>query len=144
MQLSRFCHSKLEEAERRVELLTERGEVKPAPPPSASIPARWTERGDQRASRPADMARCAETRGRYRARSIHSGGRHVVRLHRFMPASRRAPARVSESMRYSLFAGGKRLRPILALAAAEAVAEPLGGRKLRRSSWRCRSRARSS
>ena len=44
----------------------------------------------------------------------------------FVPASRRAPARVSESMRYSLFAGGKRLRPILALAAAEAVAEPLG------------------
>jgi len=32
VQLSRFCHSKLEEAERRVELLTERGEVKPAPP----------------------------------------------------------------------------------------------------------------
>lgn len=44
----------------------------------------------------------------------------------FVPASRRAPARVSESMRYSLFAGGKRLRPMLALAAAEAVAEPLG------------------
>jgi geranylgeranyl diphosphate synthase type II len=44
----------------------------------------------------------------------------------FAPATRRAPARVSESMRYSLFAGGKRLRPMLALAAAEAVAEQLG------------------
>jgi geranylgeranyl diphosphate synthase, type II len=44
----------------------------------------------------------------------------------FVPASRRAPARVAESMRYSLFAGGKRLRPILALATAEAVAERLG------------------
>jgi exodeoxyribonuclease VII small subunit len=32
VQLSRFCHSKLEEAERRVELLTQRGEVTPAPP----------------------------------------------------------------------------------------------------------------
>ena len=42
---------------------------------------------------------------------------------RFIPASRRAPARVAESMRYSLFAGGKRLRPMLALASAEAVAE---------------------
>ena len=31
VQLSRFCHAKLEEAERRVEILTERGEVKPAP-----------------------------------------------------------------------------------------------------------------
>ena len=29
--LSRFCHTKLEEAERRVEILNERGEIKPAP-----------------------------------------------------------------------------------------------------------------
>lgn len=33
VQLSRFCHSTLEEAERRVEILNERGEVKPAPAP---------------------------------------------------------------------------------------------------------------
>jgi exodeoxyribonuclease VII small subunit len=31
VQLSRFCHSKLEEAERRLEILNERGEIKPAP-----------------------------------------------------------------------------------------------------------------
>ena len=31
VQLSRFCHSRLEEAKRRVDILTERGEVKPAP-----------------------------------------------------------------------------------------------------------------
>lgn len=31
VQLSRFCHSKLEEAERRVDILNERGEVKAAP-----------------------------------------------------------------------------------------------------------------
>ena len=37
------------------------------------------------------------------------------------------PPSVSEAMRYSLFAGGKRLRPILALAAAEAVAARLDG-----------------
>ena len=29
--LSRFCHTRLEDAERRVELLTERGETRPAP-----------------------------------------------------------------------------------------------------------------
>jgi len=29
--LSRFCHSKLEEAERRVEILNEGGEIAPAP-----------------------------------------------------------------------------------------------------------------
>ena len=31
VQLSRFCHARLEEAERRIEILTERGELKPAP-----------------------------------------------------------------------------------------------------------------
>jgi exodeoxyribonuclease VII small subunit len=31
VQLSRYCHSRLEEAERRIEILNERGEVKPAP-----------------------------------------------------------------------------------------------------------------
>lgn len=31
VQLSRFCHAQLEEAERRIEILTERGEVRPAP-----------------------------------------------------------------------------------------------------------------
>jgi exodeoxyribonuclease VII small subunit len=30
--LSRFCHGKLEEVERRIEILSERGELKPAPP----------------------------------------------------------------------------------------------------------------
>ena len=32
VQLSRFCQAKLEGAERRIELLNERGEVRPAPP----------------------------------------------------------------------------------------------------------------
>lgn len=31
VQLSRFCHARLEEAERRIEILTERGELKAAP-----------------------------------------------------------------------------------------------------------------
>jgi exonuclease VII small subunit len=31
VQLSRFCHAQLEAAERRIEILTERGEVTPAP-----------------------------------------------------------------------------------------------------------------
>jgi exodeoxyribonuclease VII small subunit len=44
VQLSRFCHSKLEEAERRVEILTERGEVKPAP---ASLGAPEPDEGDR-------------------------------------------------------------------------------------------------
>jgi geranylgeranyl diphosphate synthase type II len=43
-------------------------------------------------------------------------------LERYLPAAPACPARVAEAMRYSLFAGGKRLRPVLALAAAEAIA----------------------
>jgi exodeoxyribonuclease VII small subunit len=31
VQLSRFCHSTLEQAERRIEILNDRGDVKPAP-----------------------------------------------------------------------------------------------------------------
>jgi len=43
-------------------------------------------------------------------------------LELFIPEGGQPPL-VWEAMRYSLFAGGKRLRPLLALAAAEAVAE---------------------
>ncbi len=31
VELSRFCHQRLEEAERRIEVLTERGELRDAP-----------------------------------------------------------------------------------------------------------------
>ena len=31
VHLSRFCHARLEEAEHRIEILNERGELKPAP-----------------------------------------------------------------------------------------------------------------
>jgi exodeoxyribonuclease VII small subunit len=31
VQLSRFCHARLEDAEKRIEVLNERGELKPAP-----------------------------------------------------------------------------------------------------------------
>ena len=32
VKLSRYCHARLEEAERRIEVLGERGELQPAPP----------------------------------------------------------------------------------------------------------------
>jgi geranylgeranyl diphosphate synthase type II len=41
-------------------------------------------------------------------------------LDRFLPRESTPPATIHKAMRYSLFAGGKRLRPILCLAAAEA------------------------
>ena len=49
-------------------------------------------------------------------------------LEQALPRPPACPALISEAMRYSLEAGGKRVRPILALAAAEAVAQsPRGG-----------------
>lgn len=45
-------------------------------------------------------------------------------LGRFLPAATAKPATIHKAMRYSIFAGGKRLRPALCLAAAEAC----GGR----------------
>ena len=42
VQLSRFCHAQLEQAEKRIEILNERGELKPAP---ASFGAEDPERG---------------------------------------------------------------------------------------------------
>lgn len=43
-----------------------------------------------------------------------------VALGRFLPRENAAPKTIHKAMRYSIFAGGKRLRPILCLAAAEA------------------------
>jgi geranylgeranyl diphosphate synthase, type II len=43
-----------------------------------------------------------------------------VALDRFLPSARTKPSTIHTAMRYSLFAGGKRLRPALCLAAAEA------------------------
>lgn len=43
-------------------------------------------------------------------------------LQRWLPAPPDCPGRLHEAMQYSLLAGGKRLRPVLVLAAADAVA----------------------
>jgi geranylgeranyl pyrophosphate synthase len=47
-------------------------------------------------------------------------------LDAFLPRPPACPAIVADAMRYSVFAGGKRLRPILTLAAADAVARGQG------------------
>jgi hypothetical protein len=41
-------------------------------------------------------------------------------LDRFLPSASTRPATIHQAMRYSLFAGGKRMRPALCLAAAAA------------------------
>src|SRR5271168_4408101 len=48
-------------------------------------------------------------------------------LDRWVPAESENPPTIHRAMRYSLFAGGKRIRPLLAMAAADAVCDaPVG------------------
>lgn len=51
-------------------------------------------------------------------------GRVNKALDSFLPKARTRPGTIHEAMRYSLFAGGKRMRPALCLAAAEACGGP--------------------
>ena len=44
-------------------------------------------------------------------------------LHRWVPPETEPPEKIHKAMRYSLFAGGKRIRPVLAIAAAQAVSD---------------------
>jgi geranylgeranyl diphosphate synthase type II len=45
----------------------------------------------------------------------------------WVPSAETAPVSLHQAMRYSLFAGGKRIRPVLAIAAANTIADaPLG------------------
>jgi geranylgeranyl diphosphate synthase type II len=47
-------------------------------------------------------------------------------LETWLPRPPQVPAVISEAMRYSLFAGGKRLRPIMVIASAEGAAHVMG------------------
>jgi len=65
------------------------------------------------------------------ASSLHeylASRRHEIdlALERYLPTPPDCPPLVHEAMKYSLMAGGKRLRPVLTLASAEAVAESHG------------------
>jgi geranylgeranyl diphosphate synthase, type II len=53
----------------------------------------------------------------------NQGRRIDAALDRLTPAETEPPEVIHKAMRYSLFAGGKRIRPVLCLAAAEAVAD---------------------
>jgi geranylgeranyl diphosphate synthase type II len=48
-------------------------------------------------------------------------------LDRFTPSETELPETIHKAMRYSLFAGGKRIRPILCLQAAEAISDDAPG-----------------
>jgi geranylgeranyl diphosphate synthase, type II len=82
-----------------------------------------------------------QTKRRLEGHDGEQGGRSLVTFEAYLEARRKdvetaletwlprppkVPAVVSEAMRYSLFAGGKRLRPMLVIAAAEGTAEVMG------------------
>jgi len=54
---------------------------------------------------------------------VHQQKRVDAALDRWVPAESQDPSIIHRAMRYSLFAGGKRIRPLLAMAAAEAVCD---------------------
>jgi geranylgeranyl diphosphate synthase, type II len=55
---------------------------------------------------------------------LHSQQQRVdAALDRWVPTKSVPPATIHSAMRYSLFAGGKRVRPLLCMAAAEAIRE---------------------
>ena len=57
----------------------------------------------------------------------HQQKRVDAALDRWVPAESEQPSIIHRAMRDSLFAGGKRIRPLLAMAAAEAVSDDPDG-----------------
>ena len=61
----------------------------------------------------------------------------IEALDRLTPAETAHPATIHRAMRYSLFAGGKRIRPILCLQAAEAIrSDVVACASMRLARWR--------
>src|SRR5260370_7241525 len=54
-------------------------------------------------------------------------GRIDAAIQRWVPAESTPPKSIHKAMRYSLFGGGKRIRPVLCIAAAEAVSDSTDG-----------------
>ncbi|HOK46194.1 MAG TPA: polyprenyl synthetase family protein [Bryobacteraceae bacterium] len=58
-------------------------------------------------------------------------------LERLIPGEQQPPEIIHRAMRYSLFAGGKRIRPILCLAAASAVSDTAPGAEVAACALEC-------
>src|SRR5688572_18792428 len=88
-----------------------------APRPFVTLRAGSRPISDRPASRPMNIKEYLEQK------------RHDVDrfLDSVIPSATTPPNTLHESIRYSLMAGGKRVRPILAIAAAEAVGQPAPG-----------------
>jgi geranylgeranyl diphosphate synthase type II len=58
-------------------------------------------------------------------------------LDRLIPGERQPPEIIHGAMRYSLFAGGKRIRPLLCLSAARSISEPASGAEVAACALEC-------
>ncbi len=103
MKVSENCRKQLEEAETRVEVLVRKGDkvVAGALPPGQTM------------TLPEYLAR--------QQRKVDEA------LDRWVPPESASPETIHRAMRYSLFAGGKRIRPILCMEAAYAVSDAPDG-----------------
>src|ERR1700733_9848265 len=107
MKLSETCRKQLEEAETRVEqLIRKEGGWQPEP------------------FRP-EKKRAPSKRNVMTLKEFFSEQQQLIdaALDRFTPPESQHPATIHRAMRHSLFAGGKRIRPILCIAAASAVSD---------------------
>ena len=104
-ELLKFCRDKLQAVEEQIKVL-DAGVLKP-----------WAQRVKR-------LRLCKELVGRT-TRARRTG---AVRL----GCRTMRPARLGEAMRYAVLDGGKRLRPLLVLAAAEAVRRPRRARRCAR------------
>ena len=119
IRLSRLCHAKLEEAEGRIEVLLKdaRGE-----PVTRRVRAAEDAAGAGRRGR-AVSALASTSSTEAAARTLRAAVEDA--LSAALPPESEWPETIHRAARYSLFAGGKRIRPLLVLAAGEAVG---GGR----------------
>ena len=104
--LVRHLGTKLTEVEKRVEVLTR---------DAGWAVSTGTFNRRRRQRRTVNLERYLNERGRLVDRT----------LSKLLPAGKAVPRTLDKAMRYSLFSGGKRVRPILALASGEAVGAPL-------------------
>ena len=113
VELSRYCHTRLDASRAADRGPHGAGRARPA----AAGPG-----AGRRQGRPVTRSAAPAGEADVREYLRRQGAGIDDALERYLPAADDCPPLIVEAMRYSLFAGGKRLRPILTLAAAETVA----------------------
>src|SRR5262249_5703671 len=114
VKLVRFCAGRLDDAERRIELLLADREGRLHVQPFPEEPGGTTGAGERPVA--------GERTTKVGIAGYLQEQKALVdeALARYLPGEEHYPPAIFQAMRYSVLAGGKRVRPILAIAAAEA------------------------